>query len=220
MTETIPTSCPDLMNPQTFRRLKKAGPHFTEVGEDGQQNLTARGISGAAGATASSPVWTHLLHSPILLVCLYLYFPQHHRYPSALSFKTATLFTKASETQGTAKQQSHRPPSNELNNPKVSSAPKSSKQTESSQLLSSSVVWSSGPWAGLTTSLTVTNQQAHTMKSTISPPARDPGFQLSVCCSCIRLKCTRFLKKQKGKKKPDFTNKLSKLSPRKGHSNF
>lgn len=144
MTETIPTSCPDLMNPQTSRRLKKAGPHFTEVGEDGQQNLTARGISGAAGATASSPVWTHLLHSPILLACLYSYFPQHHRYPSALSFKT-NYSQKASETQGTAKQQSHRPPSNELNNPKVSSAPKSSKQTESSQLLSSSVVWSSGP---------------------------------------------------------------------------
>lgn len=30
MTETIPTSCPDLMNPQTSRRLKNAGPHFTE----------------------------------------------------------------------------------------------------------------------------------------------------------------------------------------------
>lgn len=26
------------------------------------------------------------------------------------------------------------------------------------------------------------------------------GFELSVCCGCIRLKCTRFLKKQKGKK--------------------
>lgn len=159
------------------------------MGKDGQQNLTA-----------GSPVRTDLLPQSHSTGLSLLPFPSTPQIPTSWSFKTAKLFSqKPSETQGTAKQQSHHPPSKELNEHKLSSAPKSSKQTEFSQPLSSSVVWSPGH-AGLTTSLTVTNQQDHTVNSTISPPAQDPGFKLCVCCGCIRLKCTRFLKKQKEKK--------------------
>lgn len=130
MTETIPTSCPDLMNPQTSRCLKKQQGPTSKRWEKMGSKTWQPGEYLVLQVLQPALQFGHIsYHSLILLLCLFLYFPQHHRYPSSLSFKTATLFTKTSETQGTAKQQSQPPPSNELNNHKLTSAPKSSKQS-------------------------------------------------------------------------------------------
>lgn len=114
MTEIIPSSCLDLMHPQTSKCWKKAGPHFTEVREYGQQNRTA-----------SSPVWTHLLSQSHSTGLSLLIFPSTHIF---VFQNSSTICTKASETQGTAKQQSHHPPSKELTKLKLSSAPKSTNK--------------------------------------------------------------------------------------------
>lgn len=139
-------------------------------------------------------------HSPILLVCLYFHFPQHHRYRHLGLSKQLNYFHK-SQVKLRALQSSSHTILLQRSWMSTSLVLHLSPQNKLSFLSLSLLQWFGLlAHAGLTTSLTVTNQQDHTVNSIISPPAQDPGFKLCVCCGCIRLKCTRFLKKQKEKK--------------------
>lgn len=53
---------PSTNEPVDFQVIEKAGPHFTEVGEDSQQSLTTSShLESGAVKTASSPAWMHLI---------------------------------------------------------------------------------------------------------------------------------------------------------------
>lgn len=159
--------------------------------------------------------WHISYHSPTGLVCLYI-FPSPPQTPIIFVFQNSlTIFTEACETQGTAKQQSPPPPSNELNNHKLSSAPKSSEQTESSQPLSSSVVWAPGHQPD-SHKAAGSHSEKHLLSPCTSSWAQTQGF-LWLCQTWMH-KILSFLENKP--KRSNFTSKLSKLSPRKGRSNF